>query len=199
MTERIRDALVVEEIAAQAGTDQPPDLFLSDVLQPVIFGPQRPPLAASGYFPGCMGLTVAKVALNTSHAGLFVSGTNADVIVRVNSISIINGTGGGLQYTIRRLDDASGFTIVGLVPGYISAGLPASGAVFSAIRSNTVPASGALMATVRVAAESKEDFAGPWIVNNGAIIVAGGAVDTEVRVYINYEHWPSIRRQPIVG
>jgi len=199
MVERIRDALVAEEIAAQAGTERTPNLFLNEALTPVIFGPQRPPLAASGYFPGCMGLLSAAIALNTSHVGLFVSGTNTDTIVKVNRISIFNSSGGGLAYTIARLDDVSGFTAVALVPGYISAGNPSAGGVFSVVRSNTVGGQGVGMATVVVEPAAVEHFDGPWIVNNGAIIVRPTVVDTEVRVYINYEAWPAIRRQPIAG
>ncbi len=195
MVERIRDSLVAEEIAAQSGVEATPDLFLSEFLTPVIFGPQRPPLAASGYFPGCLGLNVAAVAANTSHMGIFVSGTNTDSVVRVNRISIMNTTAGSLGYTLRRLDDASAFTIAPAVPGYINAGNPLSGGVFSAIRSNAVAPSGVFMAQVEVAANSKEDFDGPWIVNNGILLVASGSVNSPVLAYIAYEHWPSIRRQ----
>jgi len=199
MPERIRDSLVAEELAAQAGTEQTPDLFLSDLLTPVIFGPQRPPLAASGYFPGCMGTVSAAVALNHSHVGLFVSGTNEHSIVRVNSITIFNVTVGRLNYTIRRLDDASGFTLSSLRPGYIHAGTPSTGAVFTAVRSNVTTPQGNQMAQVTLEPESKLIIKGPWIINNGALIVTPTVVNTEMRLYMNWEHWPSIRRQPAGG
>ena len=199
MVERIRNAQVAEEIAAQAGTDETPPLFLNEALTPVIFGPQRPPLAASGYFPGCMGLLVAAVPLNFSQAGLFVSGTNADSIVRVNRITIINSSSAGAIYAIKRVDDASGFTLTALVPGYINAGNPSAGGVFSAVRSNSPTAAGVEMATVDIEAETLEHFDGPWILNNGAIIIHSTSVNVQVRAYISYEHWPSIRRQPIGG
>jgi len=199
MVQRIRDPLVAEEVAAQSGVDGTPPLFLSDLLQPIIFGPQRPPLAASGYFPGCMGQAVAAVALNTSHLGLFVSGTNVDSIVRVNEIHITNATGTAQDFTIRRLDDVSGFSVAALVPGYISAGNPFSGGVFSAIRSNTVAVSGVRMATVRVEPNATRIFKGAWIINNGAIIVAPAIVNRAAEAYFAYEHWPSIRPQPIGG
>lgn len=196
MPQRIRDPLVAEELAAQAGTEGTPDLFLSDFISPVIFGPQRPPLAASGYFPGCMGLSVTNVALNTSHAGIFVSGTNADSVIQVNRITIMNSSGADVVYAFRRLDDASGFSIVPLVPGYINAGNPLSGGVFSAVRSNTVAAQGVSMGQVRVEDGFVEHFDGPWVINNGALVVAPIVVNTSVRVYMNYQHWPSIRPQP---
>ncbi len=196
MPERIRDALVAEELAAQAGTEQTPDLFLNDLLTPVIFGPQRPPLASSGYFPGCAGFVVPSVALNTSQAGIFVSGTNVDSIVRVNRISLKNDSGSARIYSIRRLNDVTGFTVSALVPGYINAGNPRAGGVFSATRSNTVAPQGDLMATVDVENGRWEHFDGPWIINNGALIVTSDTVNTPIRIYMPYEHWPSIRRQP---
>ncbi len=199
MAQTIRDALDAEEIEAQAGTEASPDLFLSDFLSPVIFGPQRPPLASSGYFSGCVGLIVAGVALNTSQAGLFVSGPNVDSIVRVNRITIMNTTGGILGYRIRRVDDASGFTVASVVPGYIDAGNPNSAGLQTAIRSNTVGPQGTGMADVVVEATSLEHFDGPWILNNGALIASCSTVNTEMRVYMNYEHWPSIRRQATGG
>lgn len=195
--QRIRDVLVAEELAAQAGTEGTPDLFLSDSLQPIIFGPQRPPLAASGYYPGTMGTSSAAVALNTSHVGIFVSGTNNDSIIRVNNIKIVNVTVNPLIFTLRRIDDGTGFTILGLVPAYISAGNPASGGVFSAVRSNTVAAQGDQMASIRIEANDSQDIVGPWIVNNGILAVAGFAVNEPVEAVFSYEHWPSIRRQPI--
>jgi len=195
MTFLIRDAKVAEEIAAQAGTEETPPFELSNLISPVIFGPQRPPLAASGYFPGCIGLSVNAVALNFSNMGLFVSGTNVDSIVRVNSITIMNTTGGSLAYTIRRLDDATGFSLVAAIPGYINAGNPNSGGVFSATRSNLTTRSGTQMAFAQVAAGSAEHFEGPWIVNNGAVIVSPNNVNTPMFAYMSYEHWPSIRPQ----
>lgn len=196
---RIRDVQVSEEIAAQAGSDGTPPFELSPFITPVIFGPQRPPLASSGYFPGCMGLALGGIALNTSHIGIFVSGTNTDTIVRVNSITIMNSEAAEQDFTIRRLDDASGFTLAALIPGYISAGNPVAGGVFAATRNNIVAPQGIRMATVMVEAARKETFFGPWIVNNGVILVAPSDVDTVVRAYFNYEAWPSIRQQPIPG
>ncbi len=192
---RIRDAQVAEEIAAQAGTEETPPLFLSEYLQPVIFGPQRPPLAASGYFPFTVGVQASAVALNTSQAGVFVSGTNADSIVRVNSITVINKTGGALLYQLRRFD-GSGFTIAAVVPGYIDAGNPSAGGVFTAVRFNTVAAQGVLMGTIAAADDSSETYAGPWILNQGSLTVHPTVVNTDVRIYMNCEHWPAIRRQP---
>jgi len=199
MTFRIRDVQVAEEIAAQAGSEDTPAFELSPIISPVIFGPQRPPLASSGYFPGTIGAGLAPVPLNTSQVGLFVSGTNTDTIVRVNRITIINETAGVLDYSIRRLDDASGFTLVNARPGYISAGNIVSGGVFRIIRSNTVAPQGLEQSEVVVQPTSLEHFDGPWILNNGAVIVAPAVVNTAVRIYMNYEAWPSIRQQPIPG
>lgn len=197
MVERIRDSLVAEEIAAQAGTEETPPLFLNELLTPVIFGPQRPPLAASGYFPGCLGVNVGAVALNTSHVGIFVSGTNVNAIIRVNSILIFNQSGGVLTYGIQRLDNVGGFSSSALVPGYISAGSLLTGGVFSIVRSNTVPISGVQMAQVRIEDNRMETIPGPWVINNGGLVVAPTTVNQPCRIYMNYEHWPSIRRQPI--
>jgi len=199
MPQRIRDAQVAEEIAAQAGTEATPDLFLSDFLSPVIFGPQRPPLASSGYFPGCMGFSVTAVALNTSHFGIFVSGVLSNAIAKVNSVSIQNSSGGALDYTIRRLDSSTGFVLAGVAPGYISATPVIAGGIFSATKSDTVAAVGTEMAEVEVADGALEKFDGPWIINNGLLLVACKTVNREVRAYFNFEVWPSIRQQPMPG
>jgi len=199
VTQRIRDAQVAEEIAAQAGTEGTPDLHLSDFLQPVIFGPQRPPLASSGYLPGSIGLSSAAVALNFSHAGLFIEGTNTNTVARVNSIRVFNETATRLGFTIRRLDDASGFTIAAAIPGYISAGNPESGGVFTAVRSNLTTLSGVTIAEVVVEPNTNELFDGPWIINNGALVCAPTIVNRAMRVYMSYEAWPAIRQQPIPG
>jgi len=192
---RIRDVQVAEEIAAQAGTEETPPLFLSNVLQPVIFGPQRPPLATAGYFPVSIGIQSSGVALNTSHAGVFVSGTAARTIARVNSISIQNATGGALLYTIRR-GDGAGFTLVPAVPGYIDAGGTAARHVQTATRSDSVGAQGIVLATVQVADGAWEKFDGPWILNEGILTVNPTTVDKDVRIFMAVEVWPAIRRQP---
>jgi len=199
MTFRIRDPKVAEEIAAQAGTEGTPPFELSPFISPVIFGPQRPPLASSGYFPGCHGGTAGAVALNTSQIGIFISGTNTDTIARVNSILIMNNDSAPHEFTIRRLDDATGHTVTALIPGYISAGIPSAGGIFGTTRTNTVAPDGTRMATVRVEANAAELFAGPWILNNGALVVAQQTVNESVKAYFNYEAWPSIRQQPIPG
>ncbi len=196
MPTRIRDASVAEELAAQAGTEETPDLFLSDFVSPIIFGPQRPPLSTSGYFAGCVGVDVPAVALNFGHTGIFLNGTAAASIIRVNRITIENNTGADAVFTIRRLDAIAGFTLVAAVPGYIDAGLPTSGGVFSCIRSNLTTLSGVQMARVRLASNAVEHFEGPWILNNGALLVAPTAVNTPVMAYFGYEHWTSIREQP---
>ncbi len=198
MVERIRDALVAEEIAAQAGTDTTPPLFLSETLQPVIFGPQRPPLAASQYFPGCVGSFVAGVALNTSQFGILVDGTNVPVIVRVNSIVIQNITGGALSFEILRAN-GDGFSATAAIPGYIDAGNPANTGVRHIVRSNTVTSQGDRMALVGVGANTNETFLGPWILNNGALVVACTTVNTSIQIYMNYELWAAIRRQTSGG
>ena len=199
MVERIRDAQVAEEIAAQAGVESTPDLHLSDALTPVIFGPQRPPLASSGYFPGTMGASVAAVTDDFSNLGLFVSGANSNSVVRVNSITIFNPAAADQAYGIRRLDDVSGFTLVRQVPGYISAGNPMTGGVFRAIRADLITNSGALMASVNVEGLQQFTFPGPWILNDGAVIVVPSTVNTAMFAYFNYEHWTAIRRQPVGG
>jgi len=199
MVERIRDAQVAEEIAAQAGTENTPPLFLSEALTPVIFGPQRPPLAKSGYFSGCIGIVVPAVALNASQGGIFVSGANTNTIVRVNSIIIMNLGAAAESYQIRRVDDAGAFTITAIIPGYIDAGNPQTHGLLSAVKSDVVAALGTVMGQVTVPITENLWLPGPWIINNGALIVAPNNVNTQLRIYMNYEHWTSIRRQPSGG
>ncbi len=196
MPERIRDSLVAEEIAAQAGTDETPPLFLSEVLQPVIFGPQRPPLASSGYFPGVMALRVAAVASNFSQLGLFLEGTNSSFICRVNSIKITNTSGGQLSYTIRRHNNANGFANqTSLVPGYINATSDLSGSAFSITKSNATALIGDSMCLCTLEGGTSETYDGPWIINNGVVSVAPTIVNTLMQAYFNYEVWPAIRSQ----
>jgi len=196
--QRIRDVQVAEEIAAQAGTEGTPDIFLSDLLQPVIFGPQRPPLATSGYYPGVLGVNTAAVALNTSHAGLFVPRAS-NIIVRVNRIGIVTAGAAVIGYDIRRQDVSTGFILGALVPGYINAANPGAGAVFRMQKSDAVAASGTFMAQMIVEAETVEWIDGPWILNDGGVTVSPVVVNTAVRIFANYEVWPSIRPQPVPG
>lgn len=196
MVERIRDVTVAEEIAAQAGTDETPELVLGEVVTPVIFAPQRPPLAASGYFPGTIGLNVPAVALNTSHVGIHGSGF-ARSVVRVNWIIIRNTTGGALNYSLRRLDSPfSGFTAVAAIPGYVNAGNPNAGGVFSLTKSDTVGRSGVFMAEFGLEAGENLTVLGPWILNDGALLVLNNTVNNPVRASFGYEHWHAIRQQP---
>lgn len=193
--EPIRDSLVAEELAAQAGTEKTPPLFFSNTLQAVIFGPQRPPLAKSGYFPGSSGGNVAAAATFTSHIGLGVNGAAAHAIIRINSIRIINDTATKLTYSFRRIDVLTGFTLAALTPGYVDAGNPVSGGAFSTVRNNTVGVLGTGMGQALVGPDSQETYHGPWIINNGIVAVAVLTVNEPVRAYFNYEHWPSIRQQ----
>lgn len=193
--ERIRDVTVAEEIAAQAGTDTTPELVLGDVLTPIIFGVQRPPLASSGYFPGTVSAFAAAIALNTSHAGIFISGFGG-AIGRVNWILISNFTGGALSYDISRLDAPfTGFPSVRAVPGYINAGSIATGRVFTVTKTDTVGKQGATMANFRLADASHLKVEGPWVVNDGALIVSCTTVQKEIRFAAGYETWQAIRNQ----
>ncbi len=197
MVERIRDVTVAEAIAAEAGTDATPELSLGELVTPVLQLQPRPPLAVSGYIPGTVSLNVAAVALNTSHGGIYVSGFN-NGIGRVNWLKIINNTGGALGYTIGRVDSPfTGFPSVPLVPGYSNAGNTATRRVFSVTKSDTVGRQGiAIAADIVVQAASEMQIDGPWILNNGILVVSSDAVDTELRVMFGYESWPAIRDQP---
>ncbi len=195
MVERIRDATVAEEIAAQAGSEQTPTLVLSDTLQAVIFAPQRPPLASSGYIPGFVGTPVAAVALNTSHIGIFGSGA-ASAICRVNSILISNDTAGGVTHELRRHDAPfTGFPSVASVPGYIDGGSPTSATVFRTTKSDTVAAVGVLLSRIHVPAGVAIVVPCRIILNNGMLTVNPSAVNTAVNVMFEYESWPAIRPQ----
>ncbi len=195
MAERIRDATVAEAIAAEAGTEATPELVLSEVVTPVIQLQPRPPLASSGYFPGTIGVNSAAVALNTSHAGIFGSGFGR-AIVRVNWCLIMNPTGGTLSYQLRRVDAPfTGFPSVRATPVYINAGGVTTGGVFSVTKSDTVAAQGVLIATFRIPTLQNLMIPGPWILNDGALVVANTTVNTECRAAFGFEHWPAIRVQ----
>ncbi len=196
MVERIRDVTVAEAIAAEAGTDATPELVLGEVVSPVLVMQPRPPLAVSGYVPGTIGVRSANVALNTSHVGIFGSGVGR-AIVRVNWMRIANLTGGSVPYTIRRVDSPFvGFPSVRAVPGYINAGSLSTGGVFSVTKSDTVAPQGVFMARVFIANADAPILPGPWILNDGILLVAAGVVNTEVDVSFGYEMWPAIRAQP---
>ncbi len=197
--EKIRDATVAEAIAAEAGTDATPVLEMGDVVVPTIVLQPRPPLAASGYFPGTMGVAAAAVALNTTHVGLFGSGFGR-AIMRINWILIMNNLATDESYTLRRLDAPfTGFPSVRLVPGYINAGNPTTGGAFSVTKSDTVAAQGVQLAAFRVPTKVNQMIPGPWVINDGALLVATGIVNRELRVMFGYEVWPAIRIQPPGG
>jgi len=197
MMERIRDVTVAEAIAAEAGTDATPELVLGDVVTPTLALQPRPPLAVSGYFPGTVGAAAAAVASNTSHAGIFGSGVGL-AIVRVNWLRIFNTTAGVLQYSIRRVDGPfTGFPSIRAVPGYINAGLTATGGVFSITKTDTVAPQGLALvnANIFINATSSLEVLGPWILNDGILLVNCETVNTEARAIFGYEVWPAIRPQ----
>lgn len=195
MVERIRDATVAEGIAAEAGTDATPELVLSEIVTPVILLQQRPPLAVSGYLAGAIGVTSPAAVGLRSHAGIFISGNVGEAIGRVNYI-IIHNSGLATGYSIRRVDTVVGFPSTRAVPGYINAGSKETGKVFSIIRNNTAAAQGTFMAGVLVPATTSLLIPGPFIINNGVLLVAPDAGDIEARVTMGYEVWPAIRVQP---
>ncbi len=197
--DRIRSIEIAADIQNQAGTDNLPELALSDILQPIIFAPQKPPLASSGYEPGTVGLESAAVALNTSHVGIFIIAApfGADAIGRINWILITNLSGGTLTYTVRRLDNVTGFTAAPAVPGYTDAGQDVSGRISSLVRNNVVAAQGVEMFSVQIPNAQSLRIPGPWIINSGAMLVAPSTVNKVCRAAFGYESWPSFRRQPV--
>jgi len=201
LTQRIRDVQVAEAVAAAAGLDEAPDLLeLSPIVSAVIPLQPRPPLAVSGYFPGTLSLASAAVALNTSHIGIFGAAAGLS-ICRVNWLEIINNSGGGLGFTLGRVDSPfTGFPSVRAVPGYINAGNPATGRVFSVTKSDTVARQGdAIAASIIVNANDSRLVWGPWILNDGILVLSCDTVNTEMRGMFGYEAWPSIRNQPAGG
>lgn len=195
MVERIRDVAVAEEIAAQAGTDQTPELVLADTIQAVIFAPQRPPLAQSGYFPGTMGVVAAAVAANNSHVGLFISGFGG-AIGRINWCQIHNISGANRTYQLLRLDSPfTGFNATRLTPGYINAGNPTTGRAFSITKTDAAAISGVLLGAFHVLDNERLEIPGPWVVNDGALLLACTTVNVEVRAAFGYEVWNAIRPQ----
>lgn len=196
MVERIRDATVAEELAAQAGTDATPELVLGEVLTPIIVAPQRPPLASSGYSAGTICIASAASVLNFSHAGIFGSAFGG-AIVRVNWLRIFNETSGIAAVDIRRVNGPfTGFPSVRAVPGYINAGGNTTGRVFSITKNDTIAVQGALMASFRVRADDSLFVPGPWIINDGILMVAPTAINRASRAAFGYEVWNAIRIQP---
>jgi len=196
MTHRIRDVTVAEAIAAEAGTDDTPELELSSIVTPVVQLQPRPPLAVSGYLPGTVGVDAAAVPLNTSHVGIFISGF-AGAIGRVNYIIINNPEAAARDFQIRRLDAPFvGFPSVRAVPGYINAGNTQTGRVFSLTKTDTVAAGGVLMATITLQPDEKMTVLGPWIINDGALLVVNATVNSPVQALFGYETWLAIRTQP---
>lgn len=197
LTQRVRDVTVAEAIAAEAGIDEAPELVeLSTIIQPTIVLQPRPPLAISGYLAGTIGVRTPAVALNISHVGIFGSGA-AGAIVRVNWCKIMNGEATGRLYNLRRVDSPfTGFTATAAVPAYINAGGATTGRVFSMIKNDTVAAVGALIAQFRIQSNSSEDIPGPWILNDGILLISHGTVDKECHVAFGYEVWPAMRLQP---
>ncbi len=188
---------MADAIAAAAGTDASPELVLSNVVSPVLQLQPRPPLAVSGYEPGTIGDNEAQIALNISHIGIFGSGAGG-AIVRVNWVMIQNNSGGDLNYELRRVDAPfTGVPSVRAVPGYINAGNPTTGRVFLVMKNDTVAAIGvSLGAIFRVVNTQTLFIPGPWILNDGALMVTPTTVNQPVRAQFGYESWPAIRVQP---
>ncbi len=196
MVERIRDVTVADAIAAEAGTESTPELVLGEVVTPVLQLQPRPPLAISGYLPGTVGLNVAASALNFSHAGCFISGFGG-AVGRINFVIITNTNAGLIGFQLRRLDAPfTGFPSVRAVPGYINAGIAQTGRVFSVTKNDAITTSGALMAQIFVEPDTSIHLPGPWVLNDGALLISSAAVNQSVKAVFGYEVWPAIRVQP---
>ncbi len=195
MTQHIRDHTVADAIASTVGVDATPELFLGNVVHPVVPLDERPPLLSSGYLSGITGVIVGAVALNTSHAGLFSGSLPDTSILRVNWITIFNAAGAAALYTVRRLDVVAGFTAAAVVPAYISAAAPVTNRVHSLTKSDTVAAVGTEMAVVRVETGGKLTIRNPFIINRGALLVAHATVNTALHVSFGWEAFNAIRGQ----
>ncbi len=196
MTTRIRDFTVAEAIAAEAGTDETPELQLSDTVVVTVPLQPRPPLAASGYFPGTIGGVSGASALNTSHVGIGNREGISMTIMRVNFLIIINDGGAQLNCELRRTSGLGGFVATNAVPGYIPAGAATAGGVFLALKNDTVAAVGAqLVDEILVNTDQSLKIPGPWIINDGILSVNHNAVNRGLRVLFGYEVWPIIRDQ----
>jgi len=200
LTQRVRDVTVAEAVAAAAGLEEAPDLLeLSPLIIPTVPLQPRPPLASSGYLVGNVGAFIGASALNFTNVGVFGSGVGR-AIVRVNWIIIHNNGAGALGYRIRRLDAPfTGFTSTRAAPGYINAGNPTTGGVFLVTRNDDASVSGVNMAEFGVPAASNLRIPGPWILNDGALLVSGRVINQEVRAMFGWEMWPAIRVQPPGG
>ncbi len=141
-------------------------------------------------------MAAGAVALNTSHAGIFISGFGG-AIGRVNWIKIKNVSASVLTYSIRRLDAPfTGVPSVRATPGYINAGNPTTGRVFSVTKNDTVAAIGVQLVLINIEGVTKEQIDGPWILNDGALIITCTTVNNVARFECGYEVWPAIRVQP---
>lgn len=197
LTQRVRDITVAEAISSAAGIDEAPAIFmLSPIIQAVIPLQPRPALAGSGYFPGTIGLTSIPSALNFSHVGIQATDPGRS-IVRVNWALLINTDAGGIEYRLRRFDaPVAGFTSVVAVPGYIDAGQDVSGAVAGLTKNDSAVTSGVSMARFNIAAASQLFIPGPWILNDGALLISSNIINTQVDGAFGYEVFPATTVQP---
>jgi len=169
---------------------------LSPLLQPVVNLPVKPPIASTGYMPGVVGTRVNGVALNFSHLGVFNDESVSRLIVEVTAVTIINGTGGDLDYNLRRLDGAAtGMTFLAWVPAYSDAGTPRGVSLGRVVRSDNTTAQGTVMAFVHVAAGTQVTLPIRGVINNGSLLVVPNLVNTTVHALWWFRTYPIIRVQ----
>lgn len=175
--------------------DTLPQMQLSPWIVPMVRLPEKPPPAASGFSPGCVGTLASQTALNFSQIGLFNNEILSRLIVRLLSIQITNISGSSVSYRFRRVDLPTGFTFTAWIPPYVSAGTGA-GTALGMITDTTEPlAAGDSMAQITIpdGVTLTVPFAG--VINNGAITVVPSAVNIECRAAFFFETFPIIHLQ----
>jgi len=171
-------------------------MSLSPWVTPVVNLPLKPPAASTGYVPGSVGTRVNAVAANFSHLGIFNDESVSRLIVEVYAVTVINATGGDLDYNLRRLDGAAtGMTFLAWVPAYTDAGTARGTALGRVIRSNNTAAQGTVMTFVHVAAGTQVTFPISGVINNGSLLVVPNLVNTPVHAIWWFRTFPIIRVQ----
>ncbi len=170
-------------------------MALGDVVVPTIQLPAKPPPSRAGYFSGSVGALSAASALNFSNVGLFNDETLTRSIVVLRNVLITNVTGAATDWEVRRLDVVSGFTFAAGVPLYVNAGLQGTAALGRVVRNNSAVASGTFVTIVTIPDLTTIKLELNAVINAGAVLISGSAINREVRATIQYDVYPILNTQ----
>ena len=167
-------------------------------LFPTVALPAKPPPAIAGFMPGVVGGRSGSVALNFSNVGLTNVSSRSRLIVKVRAVTIINDTGGSLDYDIRRddLPIQTGHTFNAWAPAYSDGGYDTGTALGMVRANNNVAAPGLNIAQINVQANRSETYPFAAIINNGAFFITSNIVNQEVRALWWFDTYPVLRPQP---